>query len=75
MLRSLRNVFTALLFTGAIGAAVKFLYVDRLTPEQRAMWHGRVDAAVSSGKEAAAARRMELERRLDELVGTNHNDN
>ncbi len=75
MLRTLRNILMTVLFTGAAGAAVKFLYVDRLTPEQRAMWQGRIDAAVSSGKEAAASRRLELERRLDQLVGPNHNDN
>ena len=75
MFSTIRNVFAALLFTGAVGAAVKFLYVDRLTPQDRAMWQGRVDAAVSEGKTAAAERRSALERRLDQLVGTNHNLN
>jgi hypothetical protein len=75
MFRTLRNLIATALFTGAVGAAVKFLYVDRLTPEQRAMWQGRIDAAVSAGKEAAADRRLALERRLDELVAPPHNDN
>ena len=72
MLNTLKNVFAALLFTGAVGAAVKFLYVDRLSPQDRAMWQGRIDGAVSEGKAAAAERRSALERRLDQLVGTNH---
>lgn len=75
MLHTIRNVFAALLFTGAVGAAVKFLYVDRLTPQERAAWQGRIDGAVSEGKEAAAERRSALERRLDQLVGTDHNLN
>lgn len=75
MLRTLRNIVISVFLTGAIGAAVKFLYIDRLTPEQRAMWQGRVDDAVSSGKQAATERRAELERRLNELVGPTHNNN
>ena len=75
MLNTLKNVFAALLFTGAVGAAVKFLYVDRLSAQDRAMWQGRIDSAVSEGKAAAAERRSALERRLDQLVGTNHNLN
>jgi hypothetical protein len=73
MFRTIRNVFFGILAAASIAAIVRTV-VGLLTPEQREKLNARVQAAIESGKQAAAERRYQLENRLEELVGQGEND-
>lgn len=68
MLRALRTLFLGVTAIAAAATAIQ-VALKLLNPEQRAELEGHVKRAVEAGKEAAAERRVELENRLNELVG------
>lgn len=68
MLRALRTLFLGVTAIAAAATAIQ-VALKLLNPEQRAELEGHVKRALEAGKEAAAERRVELENRLNELVG------
>lgn len=69
MFRVVRNIVIGLVTVVSMAALIRYIVVNRLTPEQREKLNVHVKEAVEAGKHAAAERREKLEGRLHELVG------
>ena len=68
-MRGLINWFIGVVMGGAIGAVTTYLVRDGLPKDTREKLKNEFDNAVDAGRDASAARKIELEKRLVELLG------